>query len=442
MTVSSYAPWPFRPFSARLPEENARWWQTCYLPGMASRIAAGWPHWCIIAGGPGSGKSTAVLELERREAAQSLIVPYPIEHWPGGRLALNSDTNHLAQMLACAGLTLREHFSNDPARLDRLTPAQRKFIRWLLDTFVDERAFTRWIEGLPPNVTEQLQATTYQELYKTTTQPRDIRGQIDELAQLARRLGYQRILFTCDLNAREAQTQVENLKQLFKNLELMHDAGLALIAALPTEIVKQADLVKRARGRVSMIHLDWTLEQVREIATRHLRAALSDVKIQLEDYVTRPLLKSLEDRLVADFDGYAPQGWIMLAETLLHLIVHPARPLQPPLKLSQHTEIVAALYTRHMPLELADKGVWRGSKFIPLNPQPLEFVKILWEKAGEPIHADDPELREREFGASYVPTLARRVRSAIEPEPSAPIYLCHDRGEGGYWLENVTYTAD
>jgi hypothetical protein len=442
MTVSTYAPWPFRPFTARLPEENAYWWQTCYLASTASRIVAGWPHWCIIAGGPGSGKSTALIEIERREAAQSLIVHYPIERWPGGRLALNVDANHLVQMMACAAITLRDHLSNDRSQIDRLTAAQRTFVRWLLDTFVDERAFARWIDGLQPDITERLQSIGYQELYKTTTQQRDVRGQIDELAQLVRRLGYQRVLLTCDLNAREAQAQQENLKQLFKNLELMRDAGLALIAALPAETVKQAGLIKRARDRVSVIHLDWTIEQVREIATRHIRAALSDIQIQLEDYLTRPLLKALEDRLVAEFDGVGPQGWVMLAETLLHLTTRHVEPLVPRLGVQALGDILSSLYTRHLPLELADKGVWRGPKFIPLNPQPLKFARILWAKAGEPIHADDPELGDQAFDSSYVPTLARRVRSAIEPDPSTPIYLCHDRGEGGYWLENVIFTQD
>jgi len=443
MTSLTYAPWPFRSFAARSPEENESWWTTCYLPGEASRILAGWPHWRIIAGRPGSGKSTALAEVERREAARSLIVHYSVERWPGGRLVFSEDANHLAQMMACAAITIRDYLSNHPQQITQLSSAQHTFVRWLLDKFVDSRAFSRWIDGLPPDMTERLQSVSYQEVYKTTTAQRDVRGQIDELAQLTRRLGFQRVLITCDLNAREAQAQKENLKQLFSNLELMHDAGLSLSVALPDEVVKHIELSKRASDRINVMFLDWTIEQVRDIATRSMRAALQDTQIRFEDYMTWQLLKPLEDRLQSEFGGIVPLGWVMLAETLLYLTTRHDQPLSPRLGVRDLGEIIQALFSRHIQLELGKNGVWRGSKFIPLDPQPFEFAKILWAKSGEPIHADDPDLHDLAPNSNYVPTLAKRVREAIEPEDSpTPIYLRHKRGEGGYWLENVVFSQD
>lgn len=122
MTSLTYAPWPFRSFAARSLEENERWWTTCYLQGEASRILAGWPHWRIIAGLPGSGKSTALAEVERREAARSLIVHYSVERWPGGRLVFSEDANHLAQMMACAAITIRDYLSNHPQQITHSHP--------------------------------------------------------------------------------------------------------------------------------------------------------------------------------------------------------------------------------------------------------------------------------------------------------------------------------
>jgi hypothetical protein len=443
MTAQTYAPWPFRSFAARSLEENERWWTACYLQSEASRILAGWLHWRIIAGGPGSGKSVVLAEVEQREATRSLIVHYPIGRWPGGKLVFSEGANHLAQMMACAAITLRDYLSNNPQQIERLSSAQHTFMRWLLDRFVDSRAFSRWIDGLSPEMSERLRSVDYQEVYKTTTAQRDVRGQIDELAQLARRLGYQRVLITCDLNTREVHAQKDNLKQLFSNLELMHDAGLSLIAALPDEVIKQADLSQRASDRINVIFLDWTIEQVRDLATRHMRAALQDTQIRFEDYMTWQLLKPLEDRLQSEFGGIVPQGWVMLAETLLYLTTRYDQPLSPRLGLRDLGEIIQVLFSRHVQLELGKNGVWRGSKFIPLDPKPFEFAQILWAKAGEPIHADDPDLHDLAPDSNYVPTLAKRVRKAIEPEGSpTPIYLRNKRGEGGYWLENVVFPQD
>ena len=133
MTVSAYAAWPFRSFTARSIDENERWWKDCYLPGEASKILAGWPHWRIIAGGPGSGKSVALAEVARREAGDSLIVRYPLERWPGERLAFSKDAQHLAQIMACVALAVRDYLSDAPDRIMLLHPAKGSYAGCSID---------------------------------------------------------------------------------------------------------------------------------------------------------------------------------------------------------------------------------------------------------------------------------------------------------------------
>jgi prepilin-type processing-associated H-X9-DG protein len=442
MMTSTYAQWPFRPVTARSIDETERWWDLCYLPTEASRILAGWPHWRIIAGGPGSGKSVLLAEIERNEAAQSLVVRYPTDYWPNSKMTLVKDSNHLAQIMACSAIAIRDYLSGSPDKIRQLTHGQIVFLRWMLDRFIGMRAFGRWIDGLESELTEILQGTLYEDLYQSVTEPRDVHGQIDELIGLARRLGFRRVLVSFDLDSRRFRHR-DSLGRLFDTLDLMHHAGLSLIAAVPTDALITCNLVERARGRVNVLYLDWSVAQVQEIADRYLRAATQDNTAKLEFYAESPLLEHLESLLVTEFGSVAPQAWIILAETVLHLATRQSGRLLPPISESDQREVVETLFKRHIKLELIPgKGLWRGPRFIPLDPQPLHFIEVLWHHAHTPLGAYDTELRTLAHSKGNVHTLARRVRQTIEPNPSSPIYLRNDRGEGGYWLENIVQSVE
>jgi len=100
-------------------------------------------------------------------------------------------------------------------------------------------------------------------------------------------------------------------------------------------------------------------------------------------------------------------------------------------------EIKRAFYARFIPLRLDPhhRGIWRGPKFIPLDKQPFRLLEILAQHKGKPMLSED--LNKDVAGSlSNVHTLVRRVREAIEPDPSVPIYL-KNRQDEGYWLENL-----
>ena len=56
--ISDYADWPFWP-ETRSDEHQALWWRDCYVTAAADRQLRGVYHWFLLAGGPGSGKTTA-----------------------------------------------------------------------------------------------------------------------------------------------------------------------------------------------------------------------------------------------------------------------------------------------------------------------------------------------------------------------------------------------
>lgn len=433
----TYAEWPFRPVQERSIEETRRWWQTCYLPGDASQILQSEAHWCIVAGGTGSGRSTAIIDLERHEINTSFIIRYFPERWPGARHALVRDGNHLAQIMAAAGWAVREYLTTHMDMLASLTDMQYSFVRWLLEKFSGPRFYLSWVDGLEVNLASQLRQVTYEDIYPTTD-PFHAQGQIDELANLIRKFGYQRVLLTVDLNQYEGRTQLTTLGELFDWLDLMHHPGMALVAAIPIEAVQDANLVKRVRGRVSVTHLKWTASQVREIAIRHLRQAIEDPQARWEDFVSAPLARELENLLLAEYGTYVPLGWVALAESVLSLLKE-ASPISPfPLTQQHKGQIAHAFFARHMRLQIDPNrhGVWRGPRLIKLPPQRLQFLNILHERNGIPVNSEDRGLIALAGNKGNIHSLASRTREQIEPFPDKPIYLLNKRGEGGYWLEN------
>lgn len=437
----TYASWPFRSPGALPPDEAARWWAQCYYEPDAARLAAGWSHWRVILGGPGSGKSVLLAALEANELAEgrSFVVRYPPSRWPGAPHALIKDGNHLAQIMAAIALRLRDYLSSTPAEIARLTVGQRTVLRWMMDDYLGRRAFERWADGLPDDAARLLQDVPSEKLYTSTTQPLEVVGQIDEAVNLIRRLGFERIALAVDVNGREAQTQLSALGDLFSWLELMQQPGLTLMAAVPRAAAEEVDLVAHARGRVNFARLDWETDRVWAMTEKCLRAALNDQSVQLDQLITPDALKELGERLAAEYGEVSPQGWVWLTETLLHCGSRDSAGL--PLGADSADRLWRDLCARHFPLELiAGRGVWRGPRFIAIDPQPLRFLEILW-RSHEPINIDSPGM-ESVLGDTRNPknlmhTLARRLRQAIEPDPSRPIYLISDRGEGGYWLDNI-----
>lgn len=432
----AYASWPFRPMQARSVEETERWWAHCYLRPGAQLVLQDEPHWRVLAGGPGSGKSVVLKDLERREAGTSFIVHYPPERWPETKQAWVRDGNHLAQIMAGAGLAVRDHLTAHPNTISNLSQSQCIFLRWLLEKFGGSRAFLRLVDGLDPALTGALQSVSYEDLYQSCTESLDVQGQIDELASLVRKLGYRRVLVTVDLNQRDVHIHKKSLLDLFGWLDSMHHQGLALAAAVSTEVIQE--VIEKARGRVSVVSLKWEAADVREIALRHIRLAVANPKAPLQDIVTSALRNKLETMLIAQYGEPTPAGWVALAETLLYLASRNPNPL--PFKMHNLSEIEKAFYSRHMLLQVDEvqHGVWRGPKFIKLTPQPLNFLTLLRERNGRAINSEDKPLLALARSKSNIHSIASRTREFIEPFPDEPIYLRNKRGEGGYWLENFT----
>ncbi|MCB8917487.1 MAG: winged helix-turn-helix domain-containing protein [Ardenticatenaceae bacterium] len=437
----TYDAWPFRPLHEQSIEEKELWWNNCYLPSNVDRLLPDYPHWCLVTGGPGSGKSVAIAALRRREAQASFIVPYPPERWPGSPQAwLRETDSHLAQMMVAAGLELQNFLLQNKEHARDLSGMQREYLRWLIEKpRRGRRAYRRLTDGLDEDMRTIFESVPFADLFPDENDPLDVQGQIAELVWLVQALGFQRVLFILDLQTRYHDQYADSLAELFDWLDIMHQPGFALVAAVPPPTIERGQLVARTRGRVSVLHLNWQTEQGIAIADRLIRQALpaGAKHMSLNSLADERTIADMAEVIAGEYGYQAPAGWVTLAETILYLDGKDGRSGSGQLE-DRSLEVQRAYFARHMKIAVDEDahGIWRGPKFMHLDDRPFQFVRLLLQRRGNPINWDDNELRILAGSPGNVHSIASRTRKVLEPFPSDPIYIINRRGEGGYLLQN------
>lgn len=446
MSHADYADWPFWP-EMRSDVDQARWWETCYVEAAADRQLQGVYHWFLLAGGPGSGKTVARRRWLRYQAADSLVLRYPPERWPGSPKAWFPDNpSHLAQMMAAAGLAVAERLQQQPALLDALDEFQREFLRALLQFMGGERHYRRFVAALPRAYADGLLAVAVDgDFFGDGHSWRGVQSQIEELSQLLRSLGLRRALYVIDPPTPLGPEHAAGLADLFGWLDVTDNPGFAVAAVARDELLAAGSVLARARGRVGLVYTDWSAAACHRVAERHLLAALPDAPAApLAALLTDDALADLDALVVAEYGRPAPAAWADLAEALLYVTRRVSDPLPTPLTPDDLPRLKAEYFRRHAPLRIDPQrgGVWRGPRFISLNPQPLRFLQLLQQRGDHFVNWDDDDLRRLAGSKNNVHSIASRARRAIEPVAGHDVYLCNQTGiEGGYWLENCAPAA-
>ncbi len=437
----SYQAWPFQSFHQHYANQIDDWWAYCHVPSTAESLLLGSPHWVILEGGPGSGKSVALASLRHHIADTAFVVPYPPPRWPGAKQALRQDEpNHLRQMMANAAVTLRNYLKQQPKEASKLSGMQREFARWLIERHLGKRTFYTTIRGFPAELTKKFEAASDEDLFPLVNDPLDMHGQIDELADLVKTLGFTRVVFIIDVQTQDDQTfVVEHLASLFGWMELMHHPGFSVVTAVSSDLLRKSKIETRAFHRVRRVFLEWTTDQCQQIAKKHLRLAMGgDEDIHLSSYATEAVLTEIGKVIEKEYGRSVPAGWVAFSETILYLTQASKNPLPLPLQISQLPMIKRAFFSRHMflRLDMDAYGVWRGPRFIALDEKLLDFLHLLLQRHGHPVSWDDQELHLFAGSSNNLHSIASRTRKKIEPFPQKPIYLLNKRSAGGYWLES------
>ena len=423
----NFARWPFAPPSARLPEEEERWWETCYVPPPALEVVESHSQWCVLWGGFQQGKSALLRALKRRQETYALVLEDDSFSAPGLE---HPSGNILYRILYRASWALRERLRNEPGLFASLSKTQLEFLRWAVEKFHGRRAFLRWLDGLPAENAQTLETIPYEDLYPTQTETIHVEGQLEELVNVCHRLGYQQVILHVDTTPFLSAGQQDEIRATLGWLKPMEHYGIKVILALPPLFSKE-EIVYLGRGRLRLVEVEAAPNLTSEIIARHLRAATAGQFENLRQLCSPDLLARLEKMVAEEFDRSSPPGaWLKVCEIALEMV---NRTGQVPLSSEMFPALRHTYALRHQPLRLGAKeqfpGVWRGYQWLSLDRALYDFLTLLMQQKGRRV---DSEMMPSK---GNLHTLASRLRKVIEPDPADKVYLKNRRDEG-YWLEN------
>lgn len=444
MTTPDYLNWPFWPDRPRSDEQERQWWRDCYVRGAADRQLEGLFHWFVLAGPPGSGKSVALEAWKREEARDALVLDYPPSLWPGASTAWRpNDPSHIMQMLAVAADKIAQTIHAHPELAAGLDPFQREFLRALLERQGGQRAYVNFVRALPPDAQEgYLSVPTDGDYFSDSHTRSGLQALIQELALLVGALGYRRVVYVVDPDPKQplGPAHLRQLGDLFGWLDLTDSPYLAVVAALRDDLLRDSDVLARARARVNLVYTDWTAAECHEVAARHARRALPDAPTDFSIYSLMTAESvTLADQLVHEECGEPnPLAWVWLADSALYAMHHAEKRLVAPIVAEEFPTLRWLYFARHVKLRLdaAVQGVWRNSRLLTVENQPWRFLELLSQHDGPVNWWNSAALQRLARTQNNVHSIASRTRKAIEPDPDNPVYLLSRRGEdGGYWLE-------
>ncbi len=416
--------WPFAPLD-NLPEAlQVRWWEECFLPTPAYEILRNQPHWAVIIGKAGCGTSTLLRALKQDRQSTDLVLDLSIGLQPEGK---NSDSNLLREIMTQAAREFCFRFSDHQAWLEKISLTQREFLRWLIEKFLGHRPYLVFLDGLESAAQNLMAGVELVELYATQTETMDVQGQITELSNLSRSVGYLNLLVVVDTLPYASEAQLAKLVDFLGWLEPMHHRGFVVIVAITQMLFEMYQLDFLMRGRVKVIQLETSPQATHLIVGKRLSAATGGQIHHLTQMVETKLLNQLETMIEQEFGALAPGPLIHVTDLLLESLEHGCR-----LDENLYETVRDNFYLQHLPLRLAAQtqqlGVWRGHRFIPLDAGPYDLLKRLAKSRVETWGGKG--------GNEYLHTLASRLRKAIEPDPKNPIYVQNRRSEG-YWLNGL-----
>jgi hypothetical protein len=442
--------WPFDP---QEPEECARWWRECYLPGIVDGAWLTQTSWSMLIGPTACGKSTALALARRIYANKALVIDYPPASWP--TQADPPEKNHLVCIMRLVAEQVRERISANPQLVAELTESQSEFLRWLLDKFIGPRAFIRLLDRFPKELdplARPLREIVYTDLYSSQSAG-DVEGQIEELISFVNRLSIQQVLILIDAGEILNLPQLAQMETLVQWLELKHHLGFRGIIGMPKMGPSVDHWREMARGRIKIFQLNPTEEQCMAIVNRFLVVATAGRIQGIQNVLGETQAMVVKDLIQAEYGAQVPGAWLKFLRLVLESASVPGQPLEQ----KGFTELLRKHCSQHLKLYVdpaaSPQGAWRGSRFIALDPGPFSLVREMVRRSGKAVDFADLGHKKENMH-----TLVHRVREKIEPDlfrevdqekektpepndsaqakdPAQPVYL-HNRKGYGYWLEN------
>lgn len=413
--------WPFQHPDELTEGQQRLWWQECFLPDRAYEILRNQQHWIIVVGPPGSGKTTLLQAFKHVSKPDNLVIDVSQKLETRNNQASSNLFYHIMISLA---QEFYYRFRENQDLIVQLSRTQREFFRWLVEKFNGERAYSVFVDGLKKESRNAMQSVSSTDLYPTQTEQRDVQGQIDELVNICRTLGYQNLAILIDIAPYASEQQLTNLASFLGWLEPMHHRGFMVVTAVTDTQYQKYDLLLRTRGRVVPIYVHPQPAQTKMIISKHLSLATGSAFQSLDEFNDRLLIKKIEHFIEKEFGTIVPGPLLAITKELLQTYEWGEKP--------SYDALCASFFANHMPLRFDPNSqhpsVWRGHQYITLEKNVFELLIQLSNR------------RKTESGKGYLHSRASKLRRAIEPNPTSKerVYLKNSHDEG-YWLENFVY---
>jgi hypothetical protein len=420
--------WPFAAMNSRSFEESERWWQACYVPHTIMAEMFQEPHWIIVKGEPGSGKTTALNAVWRAGLSDhnALVVEYPPDRWPEN---LPDQPAHIERIATLLAEELRNRFHQHPEEICTLNLDQKQFLRWMIEKHKSPRTYQIWLNSLGKEIRPLMDQVEYKEIYPSLKRGGPVGEFIFELLTFCETIGAEQIWILVDCPAFPDPDQIEVLNRLYSWTNPTEHPTFQVIAAMTSETAGQIRFEERVKQRISEKTLDLPEKWIGAVTDRILTVATNGEITQLDQLIDPSGKGELEKIISEEFHRQTLTTWIKMIQTALEYAVDQSLPLEEKDMKAIHRQFCLQHCLIRSGEKGGFKGAWRGGNFIHLNPKEYELLDLLYRCQGDKIPLPS------QFNYKDV----SRLRQEIEPDPRNPIYLQVEKNEG-YWLEKFVVT--
>jgi hypothetical protein len=424
--------WQLEPVTAMSPEQQQRWWASCHVPHEVDAILQDHARSAVILTSPGCGISTALAFLP----ADMLILEYSPSEWQ--LTQTDEPINHFSQwMRLLAGyftdtLRYRQH------QIAELDNTSHEFLLWLIGHYLGLRYRRNWLRLLQdflPNerwqlLADQVERGELNDLWSST----DLRGQIYDSLDLAKRLGYTAIFAVTDISWADwmhtslpERTRLRaSIRSLLERVQFLQTPSFGMKVGLPAEVIPAHEARHLLRSRAQVISYSWQIDEIEGIAGSLIALKDDQARQDFRDQIWQPLLPDL-----ATIWGDAqigPGAAVAVARTYLSLAGDGQLPA------TQLEQVRAALYRSEAPLRIdpehTQRTLWRGARRIVLDEAPFRIFQKLWNARG--MLVDNEALINIAGSDGALDKNISRIRQGIEPLAKESLYIRRVRGSGAY----------
>ena len=435
----AYQPWVFQPINTMTPAQRQQWFADCFLLTADLETFISAEGAAILVGETHSGKRVALEKLEQVWQERAWVVKYRVAEWQGMMTDVDSPEQHFQQLMILIarelGEWLRERFTaNDYALLEQLDEISLEYLLWFLPHYLGQlqsgRAWRRLLFALKkwPAFAEELLPPD------DLCNPEAQQEIVGELLELFYGLGFEAMMVIALDEERDGNGQT-GFRPLFNNYTLLEQRNFFLRGAV---LKSDFDIGSWGviNGRVTVVHLQYTPAQVREIGERHLQVG-TDSSVQGEMGLANTAVWQRGWAELEKIHGRVdPAHWLKFVQLLLdyaRIEVVDADSL--PLKLATEeatATILAHYYQQYVPLRLDRQRemVWRGHEPIELSSTLYAILEALYQLKGFSGHE---RLQAVAGTSANLHTQIKRLRRKIEPLDNCQVYITNSR-ESGYLL--------